>query len=59
MDEKVRRKESEESMNKKKKTPVGARFSAPFQTGPGAHPAFCTVGTGCVSGEVEQPAAWR
>jgi len=25
---------------------VGARFSAPVQTGPGAHPAFCTMGTG-------------
>ena len=23
----------------------GARFSAPFQTGPGAHPASCTMGT--------------
>jgi hypothetical protein len=26
--------------------PVGARFSAAVQTGPGAHPASCTVGTG-------------
>ena len=25
--------------------PVGARFSAPVQTGPGAHPASCTKGT--------------
>ena len=25
--------------------PVGARFSAPVQTGPGAHPASCTTGT--------------
>jgi hypothetical protein len=24
----------------------GARFSAPLQTGPGAHPASCTMGTG-------------
>ena len=24
--------------------PVGARFSAPVQTGPGAHPASCAVG---------------
>jgi len=24
---------------------VGARFSAPLHTGPGAHPAFCTMGT--------------
>ena len=27
------------------KIPVGARFSAPVQTGPGAHPASCTMGT--------------
>ena len=26
--------------------PVGARFSEPVQTGPGAHPASCTMGTG-------------
>jgi hypothetical protein len=26
--------------------PVGARFSAPVQTGPGAYPATCTMGTG-------------
>ena len=26
--------------------PVGARFSAPVQTGPGAHPASYTMGTG-------------
>ena len=25
---------------------VGARFSAPVQTGPGAHPTSCTIGTG-------------
>jgi len=24
---------------------MGARFSAPVQTGPGAHPASCTMGT--------------
>ena len=30
--------------------PVGARFSAPVQIGPGAHPAFCTMGTGSFSG---------
>jgi len=24
----------------------GARFSAPIQTGPGVHPASCTMGTG-------------
>ena len=26
--------------------PVGARFSAPVQTGPGAYPASCTMSTG-------------
>jgi len=25
---------------------VGVRFSTPVQTGPGAHPASCTMGTG-------------
>jgi hypothetical protein len=25
---------------------LDARFSAPVQTGPGAHPASCTMGTG-------------
>ena len=30
--------------------PVGARFSAPVQTGPGAHPASCTMGTGFFRG---------
>jgi hypothetical protein len=34
--------------------PVGARFSAPVQTGPGAHPASYTVGTGSFPG-VKQP----
>jgi len=29
---------------------VGARFSAPFQTGPGAYPASCTMGTGYFPG---------
>jgi hypothetical protein len=29
---------------------VGARFFAPIQTGPGAHPAYCTMGTGCFPG---------
>ena len=33
-----------------KKIPVGTRFSAPVQTGPGAHPASCTVGTGSFPG---------
>ena len=28
----------------------GARFSAPVQTGPGAHPASCTMGTGSIPG---------
>ena len=30
--------------------PVGTRFSAPVQTGPGAHPASCKMGTGCYPG---------
>ena len=30
--------------------PVGTRFSAPVQTGPGAHPASCTMGTGSLPG---------
>ena len=29
---------------------VGARFSAPVRTGPGAHPASCTMGTGSFPG---------
>jgi hypothetical protein len=28
----------------------GARFSAPVQTGPGAHPASCTMGTASFPG---------
>jgi hypothetical protein len=28
----------------------GARFSAPVQTGPGAHPASCKMGTGSFPG---------
>jgi hypothetical protein len=30
--------------------PVGVRFSVPVQTGPGAHPASCTRGTGSLPG---------
>jgi hypothetical protein len=30
--------------------PVGVRFSAPVQTGPGAHPVSCTMGTGSFPG---------
>jgi len=30
--------------------PVGARFSASVQTGPGAHPASCILGTGSFPG---------
>ena len=37
--------------------PVGARFSAPVHTGPGAHPASCTMGTGSFPG-VEAAGAW-
>ena len=33
---------------------LGARFSAPVQTGPGAHPASCTMGTGSLP-EVKRP----
>jgi hypothetical protein len=32
-----------------KKFPVGARFFAAVQTGPGAHPASYTMGTGSLS----------
>ena len=35
--------------------PVEARFSAPVQTGPGAHPASCTMGTGFFPGGKERP----
>jgi len=35
--------------------PVGARFSAPVQTGPGPHPASCTMGTGSLPGGKERP----
>ena len=38
--------------------PVGARFSAPVQTGPGVHPASCTMGSGSFPG-VKLPEAWR
>ena len=31
------------------RNPMGASFSVPFETGPGAHPASCTVDTGCLS----------
>ena len=35
--------------------PVAARFSAPFQTAPGAHSASCTMGTGSFSPGVKRP----
>ena len=35
--------------------PVGTRFSAPVQTGPGAHPVSCTMGTGSLPGGKERP----
>jgi len=35
--------------------PVGARFSAPVQTGAGDHPAFCTLGTGSFPGVKSGP----
>jgi len=34
---------------------VVARFSAPVQTGPGAHPASCTIGTVSFSGDKDRP----
>ena len=34
--------------------PVGARFFAPFQTGPEAYPASCTMGTGSFPGVKRQ-----
>jgi len=34
---------------------VGARFYTPVQTGPGAHPAFCKIGTGSFQGGKEWP----
>jgi len=33
----------------------GAKFSAPVQTGPWAHPASCTMGTGSFPGGKERP----
>jgi len=33
-------------LNGPDRIPVEARFSAPVQTGPAAHPASCTIGTG-------------
>jgi hypothetical protein len=35
----------------------GARFPAPVQTGPGAHPASCTMGIGSSPGESGQGVA--
>jgi hypothetical protein len=32
----------------------GARLTAPVQTGPGAHLAYCTIGIGC-----KAAGAWR
>jgi len=34
---------------------VGARFSAPVRTGPGAHPASSTMGTGSFPGRDTDP----
>jgi hypothetical protein len=49
-----RLKTSKRSTMVQKKNPVGARFFAPVQTGPGAHPASCTKGTGSFLG-VKRP----
>jgi len=35
--------QAEQSMDS---IPLGLRFTVPVQTGPGAHPASCTMGTG-------------
>ena len=35
--------------------PVGVRFSAPVQNGPGAHPTSCIMGTGSFPGGKEWP----
>jgi len=40
------------------RNPVEARFSAPVQTGPGAHLASCTMGTEAFQ-EVKSAGAWR
>jgi hypothetical protein len=34
---------------------VGARFSAPVQTGPGVNPASCTMVTGSFPGDRKRP----
>ena len=39
--------------------PVRARFSAPVHTGPGAHLAYCTTGTGPFHGDKAGGGAWR
>jgi hypothetical protein len=46
--------ESKEKTGQEKKIPVGARFYAVVQTGPGAHPASYTMGTGSFPG-VKRP----
>ena len=38
--------------------PMGTRFSAPIQTGPGTHPASCVMGTGSLPGD-KAAGAWR
>ena len=35
--------------------PVWTRFFSPVQTGPGAHPASCTMGTGSFPGGKVRP----
>jgi hypothetical protein len=37
------------------RVPVAARLSAPVQTGPGDHPASCTMGTRCFPGGKVRP----
>jgi hypothetical protein len=51
---KMDQREKTPDRQKKKKIPVGARFSAPVQTVHGAQPAFCTMGTGSFPGVKRQ-----
>jgi hypothetical protein len=41
-----------------KKNPVGTKFFAFVQTGPGARPAYYTMGTGCLFSGGKAAAEW-
>jgi hypothetical protein len=47
--EQVKMKCKQSARQYKKKIPVGAKFSTPVQTCPGAHPASYIMGTGSLS----------